>query len=380
MGTHKFHARNKDFYLATDVGRLLYVDISRTDSYVENGTITKPFKTVQAAINYAETLTPSYDNPIGIVCPPGKYTEQITVKYAGIHLYGYGQYVTRFERAGTCLIIQDNGVDPEPWDMKVVGISFRSTTADYSVVVQGIAGTSLAGNELQFRDSQIGGTNGIHINLANFIDYQNTYISGTQLYEQVSGIWCEDSESSGAITVDWDNTGDKPSDGSHYGINFIRHLPRGAITLLNAGVIGEDYRPRTLDDSVIVTDKVWSSDKISSYLFASLPITHNLYVDKNRVDSYTEDGSMFKPFKTIQAAIDAATGATVYNRINVNIAPGEYVEQLVMKNWVHLIALIPDSVWVKSSVGDVLTTSVDANITNIIFDYTFLTHDLFIIG
>jgi hypothetical protein len=263
MGTHKFHARNKDLYLATDGSRLLYVDISRTDSYVENGTITKPFKTVQAAINYAETLTPSYDNPIGIVCPPGKYTEQITVKYAGIHLYGYGQYVTRFERAGTCLIIQDNGVDPEPWDMKVVGISFRSTTADYSVVVQGIAGTSLAGNELQFRDSNIGGTNGIHINLANYIDFQNTYISGAQLYEQVSGIWCEDSESSGAITVDWDNAGDKPSDGSHYGINFIRHLPRGAITLLNAGAIGEDYRPRILDDTVTDSEKIWSSEKIS---------------------------------------------------------------------------------------------------------------------
>jgi len=221
----------------------LHVNKNRTDTYTEDGSIDRPFKTAQAAVNHAETLVPSYASPVAIILAPGTYTEQVTIKYQGIHLYGYGQYVTKFERAGTCLIIQDNGTDPEPWDMKVVGISFRSTTSDYSVVVQGIAGTSLAGNELQFRDSNIGGSNGIHVNLANYIDFQNTYITGAQLYEQTSGIWCEDSESSGSVTVDWNNAGSKPADTSHYGINFVRHLPRGIITLLNAGTIGEDLRP-----------------------------------------------------------------------------------------------------------------------------------------
>ena len=67
MGTHKYHARNKDSYLSTPNGRILYVDKSRTDSYSENGSITKPFKTVQGAVNYAETLTPSFSNPIAIL-------------------------------------------------------------------------------------------------------------------------------------------------------------------------------------------------------------------------------------------------------------------------------------------------------------------------
>ena len=50
--------------------------------------------------------------------------------------------------------------------------------------------------------------------------------------------------------------------------------------------------------------------------------------------------------------------------------PGQYVEQIVMKQWVHLVALVPDSVWITSAVGDVVTTSVDANLTNILIGYT----------
>ena len=222
------------------------LNVSKGGNDSNSGSSLDPFLTIGAAITAAKSLSPlpSYTNPVNIIVSPGEYSEQVLLDYHGINLYGFGQGVTRIQYAGTALRIEDNSTDPEPWDLKVVGVSINSSTSDYSVTITGIAGSSLGGNELQFKDCRFEGSNSIHANIVNYIDYQNTYIMGSQLYEQVSGIYCEDSESSGSITVDWDNAGTKPSSTSHYGINFVRHLPRGSITLLNSGLVGEDVRPR----------------------------------------------------------------------------------------------------------------------------------------
>jgi len=98
-------------------------------------------------------------------------------------------------------------------------------------------------------------------------------------------------------------------------------------------------------------------------LYLNTQTTHKLYVDGNRTDTYVEDGSFTKPFKKIQDAIDAATGATIYNRITIQIMPGLYVEQIVMKQWVHLVSLVPDKARVESQLGAVVTTSERANKT-----------------
>ena len=72
--------RGGDFYLDTQVTKSLYVDKNRTDSYVENGSITKPYKTIQAAITAASAGTV-------IEITIGTYTENLTLK-SGVHLKG----------------------------------------------------------------------------------------------------------------------------------------------------------------------------------------------------------------------------------------------------------------------------------------------------
>jgi len=248
--------------------RVLYVRIDGSDA--GTGSEIDPFLTIAHAYSVAETMTPTAIDPV-VIDILGKFTEQVTVDMAGIHLIGYGQGVSQWHYAGNALIIADNGVDPEPWDMKIKGFSIQSTDAgEYGVLIQGIAGTSLGGNELQFMDCRLGGSKSIHSNIVNGIDYQNTYITGDMLYEQTAGIWYEGSESSGDITVDWDDAGSKPSWGAHYGVNFVQHLPRGSLTLLNSGTLGENYRPRELDDSTTDVAEVWSSDKISTELSGKL--------------------------------------------------------------------------------------------------------------
>lgn len=67
------------------------------------------------------------------------------------------------------------------------------------------------------------------------------------------------------------------------------------------------------------------------------PVTKVVSVDGGRVDSYTADGSLTRPYKTIQAAIDNAPSGKVV----INIAPNTYTENLVITDNKHLISLGP---------------------------------------
>src|SRR6266850_1054371 len=67
---------------------------------------------------------------------------------------------------------------------------------------------------------------------------------------------------------------------------------------------------------------------------ASSPVTKKLYVDGNRSDSYTADGSILRPFKTIQAAINqvitnADNASFPYH---ISVATGGYSETLTLAN------------------------------------------------
>jgi len=57
----------------------------------------------------------------------------------------------------------------------------------------------------------------------------------------------------------------------------------------------------------------------------SLLTPKTMYVDKNREDEYTSNGSMTKPFKTVQEALDVVSNL-VGERIVIDVAPGVYEE------------------------------------------------------
>lgn len=64
-----------------------------------------------------------------------------------------------------------------------------------------------------------------------------------------------------------------------------------------------------------------------------IPVTRVLTVDKNRADSYTEIGSIAKPFKTIQGAIDyVAANAVAGQDWDIQIMTGQYVENLLLED------------------------------------------------
>lgn len=62
--------------------------------------------------------------------------------------------------------------------------------------------------------------------------------------------------------------------------------------------------------------------------------TKTFYVDKNRTDIYTQDGSLASPFKSIMAAVNKiiANGDNAVNSYLIEIAPGVYHEQIILES------------------------------------------------
>lgn len=65
---------------------------------------------------------------------------------------------------------------------------------------------------------------------------------------------------------------------------------------------------------------------------ATIPTTTLLWVDVNRTDSYTEDGSIVRPFKTIMGAINEIIANADTRPYQILIAPGTYAENVVLEN------------------------------------------------
>lgn len=89
--------------------------------------------------------------------------------------------------------------------------------------------------------------------------------------------------------------------------------------------------------------------------FLSTMTTNVLHVDNKRTDSYLENGSITKPFKTIQAAHDSIVGNTSTNKFEIKVARGAaysepfaYSKDYVMLSSVGLGASLTGAITITS--------------------------------
>lgn len=107
-----------------------------------------------------------------------------------------------------------------------------------------------------------------------------------------------------------------------------------------------------------------------SHTVIDLAATREVYVDVNRLDTYVEDGSVIKPFKTIQGAIDhiIANNDDMLNPYNVFIQTGKYYENIVLESVnLHRIKLTGVGiVQIRPTSGNALqSTTNNENLVNL---------------
>lgn len=94
-------------------------------------------------------------------------------------------------------------------------------------------------------------------------------------------------------------------------------------------------------------------------LNGSLVYSQVVYVDKNKAGTYTPDGSIGKPYKSLEAMYTAITDASASKRYACVIAPGTYTEAstIRMKGWIDLASFATDTVIIGVSGGATLKWS-----------------------
>lgn len=129
---------------------------------------------------------------------------------------------------------------------------------------------------------------------------------------------------------------------------------------VNAGVSGIESKDLSLLDIDDTTATNISYDNTTSNLTATqtqsaideviefTTVTKVFYVDGNRIDIYVENGSIIRPYKTIQNAITAASSGTT-----ILIAPGSYTENVTLKSGVNLQSIFTNSLFAVSIHGKV---------------------------
>ena len=113
----------------------------------------------------------------------------------------------------------------------------------------------------------------------------------------------------------------------------------------------------TVDDTDIADGKalVYNSssgnleyETVSGFIPAA---SRAVYVDGDRVDSYTEDGTVLKPYKTIAAAHSAITDGGSGNRYAIVLMPSDYAENVVMENYVDIVGINKETCRITPTTG-----------------------------
>lgn len=95
---------------------------------------------------------------------------------------------------------------------------------------------------------------------------------------------------------------------------------------------------KTYDSYGVINNSTVPGNNVSEALeYLNVVPSTVLYVDGNRTETYIEDGSFPRPFKTIMGAINSVTDASNDKRYMVDIVGGKtYSENITMKAYVYL--------------------------------------------
>jgi hypothetical protein len=207
-------AAQNDANLSAQVSHTFYVDCKRTDTYVENGSSAKPFKTIQAAINQIIANNDDALDPYCVYVQNGKYYETIVIESLNIHRLklianGVVQIRPTTNQALRSITNNTNLVQ-----FHITGFTFLAP-----VVITG-ANASTAFGDVIWDDCNFVAGDGAQIGdltltCINNITIRRSYLDINQItYSNVNYSIIDDSNIGAMFAITMDSTANKPSQGS----------------------------------------------------------------------------------------------------------------------------------------------------------------------
>jgi hypothetical protein len=137
----------------------------------------------------------------------------------------------------------------------------------------------------------------------------------------------------------------------------LGQVPESAVTSVN-GQTGDVELTKT-DVGLSNVDNTSDLDKPISTatqtalneLETGLVYNQVIYVDKSNAGTYTANGNINKPYKTLTSALAAITDASASKRYAVMVAPGTYSEDpsIRLKGWIDITSFATDTVVIGTS-------------------------------
>lgn len=182
------HTQDTDKYLTTPITNILYVDNTRIDVYIPDGSITKPFLTIQSAID-------AITNGGRIIIGGGLYSENITITDKYISLVGQNfMYNTGIPLTGGLITITDSHVFIKDMcinggmtmGIRVVGDTSRLVMDNCNINSLIECAGEFVGNHLKFEFGKlkITGTAGY---LVSILNDSNIFLNGDQIAIELTG-------------------------------------------------------------------------------------------------------------------------------------------------------------------------------------------------
>lgn len=361
--------------------KVLWVDLNRTDSYTEDGSVLRPFKTIMGAVNQvitnADNATYTYD----IEIMNGNYVENIILENALLYYLNFkaNGVVSNTPASGNAF--QSTTLNTNLQNLHIQGITFRKP-----FVITGQNGDA-SFTDVILTDCNFPTGATIGLTCVNTFTVRGGYIETAITYNNVNWSWVEGTQVQGNWSFTMDSTGAVPSQGSAgtllftggffsgtpsftiggvatytvaptgsrfgnsavtvpAGVTIIAYSSllrgtwtnNGALNLRGSfaqGLAGTDpvitYQPASqiYNDSTLVTG---TNVKNALETLKNTSEFNTIHVSKNGNDT-TGTGSELNPYLTIQKAIDyIASVAVIGQDWTIAIYTGQYVENLLLEN------------------------------------------------
>jgi hypothetical protein len=264
----------------------IYVDGNRSDTYTEVGTIEKPYKTIQGAIDAIAALaTPTVHN--AVIIQTGEYLENVVVESNNIGfltIKGNGNVVI-MPAAGNALQSTSNNDG-------LIAFNVENITFQRPVVITGSDGTTGL-QSLYWENISCTSNSSITATCVNGFTIRDLYSERPMTLNNVNFFALENGRQQSTIDITMDSTADTPSWGSSGEFLLNGSYTTGAVTYTIGGTATYTMAPMQsrLGDNVATTVPAGVTIlAYSSFIRGTQTNAGTIILKNSFVEGYTDNG------------------------------------------------------------------------------------------